>query len=365
MGKTFDILYEKIKNNQQLKKEGKSTTISPPFPRLAEKYPGWEKGKFTIITANSGIGKTKLCKYLTIIHIYNFIKVNPDIKARIKYFALEETEDEFWLSFISSMLYEEFNIILSTAQLKSLGNYIISDEHLLRVKECEKVVDELSNYVEVIDYIHNGFGIYKNVREYFENPEIGENITKKDKEGRDIVIGYKHNFPDTYYFVVVDSINLLSPESRDGIKMDLWNSMGHFSKEYALKGFCKRYNCVTVILQQQEAAKERKDFYKGEINEEKIEPSLDGLANNKEIQREADLVLGIFAPNRYNIEEYRGYDIRKLGDKVRFIKFLKDRHYGLANAYVPLYFDGATGFFKELPKKENMTNEIYDKINNK
>tara|TARA_R110000868_G_scaffold369503_1_gene632888 strand:+ start:1280 stop:2371 length:1092 start_codon:yes stop_codon:yes gene_type:complete len=362
MGKIFNKIYSKIESNLIAKKAGKVTTISPPFPRLALKYPGWERGKYTIITANSGIGKTKFAKFMTITNIYNFIKLNPDVVCKIKYFALEETEEEFWLSFISAMLYEKYTISLSTAQLKSLGSFTISDDILDKVKECELMVDELSAYVEVIDYIHNGFGIYKNVREFFENPEIGTNITIKDKDNKDIVIGYKHNFPDTYYFVVTDQINLLSPESKDGVKMDLWESMGHFSKEYCLKGFCKRYNCVTVVLQQQEAAKEKKEYYKGEVIEDKIEPSLDGLANNKETQRDCDVCIGIFAPNRYSITTYRNYNISKLGDKVRFLKFLKDRHYGCTNVYVPLYFDGATGFHKELPRAEDMTQTIYDSI---
>lgn len=363
MGKIFDKIYEKISSNINLKKSGKITTINSPFERLSEKYPGWEKGKYTIITASSGIGKTKLAKFLTVISIYSFIKQNPTVIAKIKYFALEETEEDFWLSFVTALLFEKYKIDLSTSQLKSLGKYTLDDAILEKIKECKDIVDDISNYIEVIDYIHNGFGIYKNVRQFFENPQIGKNITIKDKDNKDIIVGYQHNFPDTYYFVVVDQINLLSPESKDGTKMDLWESMGHFSKEYCLKGFCKRYNCVTVVLQQQEASKEKKEYFKGDVIEEKIEPSLDGLGNNKETQRDADVVIGLFALNRYSIIKYRGYDIVKLGDKVRFLKFLKDRHYGCTNAYVPLYFNGATGMFRELPKVESMTEEIYKKIN--
>lgn len=350
MGKIFKKIYGTIQKNKQLKKEGKVTTITPPFPRLAKVYPGWDKGMYTIITANSGIGKTKFAKFMTIMSVFRFMKLNPEVKVKVKYFALEETEEDFWLSFLSMLLYQKYSISISVPELKSKGEHTISDDVEAKVLECEKLVDEIEEHVEVIDYISNGFGIYKHVREFFEDPKIGSNITKLDKDGKPIVIGYKHNFPDTYYFIVVDQINLLVPDTIGGVKQTHWEAMGYFSKEYVLKGFCKRYNCVAVILQQQEAAKEKSEYYKGEIIVEKLEPSLDGLGNNKEIQREADLVLGIFAPDRYGLKEHRGYDITKLGDNYRSLKFLKDRHYGLANVYVPLKFDGASSTFIEMDK---------------
>lgn len=54
------------------------------------------------------------------------------------------------------------------------------------------------------------------------------------------------------------------------------------------------------------------------------------------------------------------YKIKNLYDNK-----LKDRNYGLANNYVHLYFNGATNMFKELPTKEQMSDEIYNQIANK
>lgn len=353
MEKTFDRILNKIKVNKQIKESGGFTSISPPFPRLAEVYPGYEKGKYFIFTASSGIGKTKFTKFFAISSVYDFIKKNPSIKAKIKYFALEETEDEFWLSFLSTMLYEKHKIELSTTQLKSLGRFTISDEHLEKINECKEYIEELSKFIEVIDYIHNGFGIYKNVREYFNNPEIGKHNTITTKEDVEIVTGYTHNDSDIYNFIITDHISLLSPESINGVKMDLRESMGHFSKEYCLKGFCKRYNCIVINVQQQSAEKEKLEFHQGNTIDQKMEPSLDGLANNKETQRDADVILSLFAPARYSMPSHRKYDITKLGDKYRSLKFLKDRHYGCANLYIPLYFNGAANYFEELPSVDS------------
>lgn len=69
----------------------------------------------------------------------------------------------------------------------------------------------------------------------------------------------------------------------------------------------------------------------------------------------------MFAPDRYKIENYRGYDITKLKDNYRALKILKDRNYGLANGYLNLYFDGATNIFKELPNSKEINYKSFVK----
>lgn len=53
----YDKVLEDIKQNKTKKEGGRATSIPPPFPRLAAKYPGWIKSTYTILTANSGIFK--------------------------------------------------------------------------------------------------------------------------------------------------------------------------------------------------------------------------------------------------------------------------------------------------------------------
>jgi len=251
------------------------------------------------------------------------------------------------LSIVSTLLYEKYGISMHNSQLKSLGKFHLTTDILQKIESCREEVEDMEKYIDVIDHVSNPFGIYKHVREFCMNPEVGSNITEI-RNGEEHIIGYHHNDPDFYPFVVTDHVSLLLPEKGS----TLHEAMSLFSKEYCLKQFCKRFKCVVINVQQQAAETERQEFHQGETIEQKLEPSLNGLADNKTTQREADLVLGLFAPARYNLKKYRGYDVTKLGDKIRFLKFLKDRNYGLANAYVPLYFDGAANIFKELPKPD-------------
>ena len=92
---------------------------------------------------------------------------------------------------------------------------------------------------------------------------------------------------------------------------------------------------------------------RGDSINEKVEPSLDGLGDNKKSQRDADVVLGLFAPSRHNIEKHAGYDIVKLQDNYRSLSILKNRRFGVSNGRTGLYFDGRTNYFKELPRPDD------------
>jgi replicative DNA helicase len=364
MEKIFDTLRNKIIYNKEKKEAGNVTSISLPFPRLAERYPGWVKGVYTILTASSGVGKTKAAKFFAITSVQNFIRANPSVKVKVFYFALEENKESFWLSLFSTLLYERFGISMSSKELLSLGNHTISDNTLKAINTIQDEINELEQHIEVIDHIFNPYGIYKIVRDYFNNPELGEFEIMHTENG-DFKGKFKYKDENTYVFVVTDQINLLTPDRNNEFgepQKNLHEAMSFYSKEYCLKHMCKRLDCVVINIQQQAADKEKQEYYKGQSIDKKLEPSLDGLADNKLTQRDADLVLGIFAPTRYELDTYRKYNIKKLRDKYRCLVFLKDRHFGLANQYVHLYFDGASNIFKELPPVDEMTEEIYERI---
>lgn len=364
--KIFNNLYNKINDNYIKKGNGGLTSISPPFPRLAQKYPGWVKGTYTIVTASSGVGKTKAAKFFAVTSVYDFIKKNPNIKVKIFYFALEESKDMFWLSMMSTLLYTKYGIYLSPQRLLSLGDFTIDQSILTKIESIRHEIEDMEKYIDVIDNTFNPYGIYRHVRDYFDNPDLGEFVKIKTSEGNEINGDFKYKDDDLYVFCITDHISLLTPDSNGKYNQQktLHEAMGYFSQEYCLKQMAKRLKCVVINIQQQSADKEKQEFYKGQSIEKKLEPSLDGLADNKLCQRDADLVLGLFAPTRYELPEYRGYNINKLKDKYRCLIFLKDRHFGLANNYVNLYFNGATNIMKELPLREEMTDEIYDKISN-
>lgn len=377
----FEQIYQEIVANKHNHEEGYYNCI--PFTgmeRLERYIPGIEQDTYYLLTASSGVGKSKLARSLFIHNPYQYIKNNPEsgVKLTVKYFSLEESKKKIILSEISKYLHSEYGISISIKQLQSRGRFnTISSEILEKVKEAEAYVEEFLETVEIIDSIRNPTGIYKHMRNYAM--EVGNyydvnNRPFTDEERRQVTMGegntykkisyYKKDHPKHYVIVLVDHISLLDTESDDGLRLTPWQTMSKWSSDYCLR-LRDKFGFIPVNVQQQASAKEQVEYnYKGNTIEEKLEPSLEGLGDNKTTQRDANIVLGLFAPDRYNIEQHNGYDITFFRDRYRSMSILKDRD-GIANKKLPLFFDGAVDFFKELPKADDNEGmrRVYNYVN--
>lgn len=359
----FQQTLEMIRKNKDIKDQGKFNSIPFGLKSLDKHVPGIMKGLQYIVTANSGVGKTQLTKFLFVNQPYKFIKQHPElgIKLKILYFALEESKEEFMLTLISNRLKEEYKISVGVMQLRSMGDLRLSDDILSKIEECQEYFEELEKSIEVIDSISNPFGIYKYVRSYASKngkhhyrPHVFKNTredgTEYEEQGT-IYSHYEPTDPNEFVIVVVDHISLLSVE-RGGTSETLHGAMGTFSAEYGRKNITKHFSYCLAIVQQQAADKEKQQYTQTGLSiESKLEPSLDGLGDNKLTQRDALIVLGLFAPERYGIERHLGYDIKILQDYYRCMTILKNR-IGTPNLKLPLLFNGQTNTFTELPKPE-------------
>ena len=83
----------------------------------------------------------------------------------------------------------------------------------------------------------------------------------------------------------------------------------------------------------------------------------------------ADVILALFDPMRYNVDDVSGYNLTKLKDEqgnkyFRSLRLIKNS-YGADDLRIGLGFMGEIGAFKELPRKIDMTDEIYESVINK
>lgn len=346
----FKSVLDRIKKN----KDSEVNCIPSKFVRYKEYFLGVIKSTIVLISASSGIGKSRFAKWAYMFVPFEYVNAHPElnIKLKIFYFSLEENKDKFIRSVISSELYKRFGLEISPRDLLSLNkdNLKVDDYVISCIEECEEYIEELLKTVEVVDYIRNGFGIYKHVRDYARQHGKfyfkGEQVDPEVKN--QIWDSYVADNPDEYVIVITDPINILTPENG----VTLHQTMTDFSSKYCIQ-LRDKFGYTLVNVQQQEAGKEKQEFtYKGQSIESKLEPSLDGLGNNKETQRDCDFVYGLFAPDRYEITNHRGYDILEMQDNYRSLCCLKDRD-GESNKRIGLYFQGAVNEFSELPKAED------------
>ena len=367
---TYNYIYkraiEKMERNREKLLEGGYNCIRHSFSRLSQFWPGVEKGKYYLVTASSGVGKSKWTKKTFVFDTVDFVMANPgaNIDLKIFYFCLEESKVNFIQSLMSYQLYDKETIRKSVPQLNSVGS-VAEEEHIEKVKEWKEYWETFENYVEVIDDIRHPTGIFKHVEKWLlENGHWEmENYQYKNEDGTFTVkqrrSHYVSDHPDRYVEVIIDHFGLLSQERQDDKLLSLHATMSKMSSTYFIQ-LRDGYDCSVINVQQQAAETEKQQFtYKGQSIDSKVEPSLAGLGDNKLTQRDADMAFGIFAPERYEIEDHKGYNIVKLQDHYRSVIILKYRD-GIANVRVGMFFDGATGHFEELPPAEEMKQEDYE-----
>lgn len=373
----FKSIYDKLVINKQNHDSGYYNCI--PFmgmERLEMYLPGIEQSTYYLLAAASGVGKSKLARYLFIHNPIVFLENNPDsgIELDILYFSLEESKEKILLAEISKYLFTKYSLTLSIKQLASVGRYnVISAADLEKVKEAEAHVKKFLDRVTIYDSVRNATGIYKTVRNFAMT--VG---TYYDKEGKPLtptevmqvtggvgetykkVSYYKLHNPKHYVIVMTDHLGLLQPENGE----TLWQTMGKMSSSYNLH-FRDKFGFIPVVIQQLAADKERVESnFQGKTIEDKLEPSLDSLGDNKTTARDVNVALGLFDPARYKIDNHNGYDITRLKDRYRSMNIMKSRD-GIANKKLPLFFNGAVDFFKEMPRTDNIDgmNRVFEYVN--
>lgn len=363
----YDGVIKKLEENRDKRLKGDITAIPYPFPRLSYYLPGIEQGKYYIVTSFQKGAKSQFTNYTFVFSVVDWYIKNRglvSIVPKIKVFSLEVSRELYILSAISYKLFQDYKIIISPQKLRSVFQDYILDKHILKIIKSEEFqiwLNEFENIVEIIDDVRNPTGIAKNITAYAESngeytygeidwQEKGKTIKKK------VRTGYIPNNPNEFMMIITDHIGLLSPESG----MSLHETISKYSSDYCLQ-FRDRFNYTVVNVQQQSAAGQSAMYdFKGNLVIDKVKPTPFDLADNKLTSRDCNLMFGLFYPYYYEIENYNGIDLKRIGDNHRELSILLNRD-GMSNLSIDLLFLGAANHFRELPKE--MSQKIYDKVN--
>ncbi len=358
-----ESLYKRVLSNIEERKHrlenGYANCIPWGLPRFERVLPGIEKGKYYLLTANSKVGKTQITDDLFLINIFEQVIDNGlNVRVKIFYFSLEMTKEEKMLTLFSNLLYQKEGIRLSPTELRSTSSERpIDDEVLDLIRKYEDYFKLIEEMVVFIDDVRNGYGMFNLVRGFMEqNGTMHYKELTIDGKTHKVRDYYEADDDDLYVFAIIDHIGLISTETRDGKKLNLFDSISILSSDYLIR-LRNIYKVIPVVVQQQASSQESVENKKAN----KLKPSLDGLGDNKTTQRDANVILGLFSPFRHELQEYHRYDIRKFRDNIRFLEILGGREGG-AGTIAPLYFDGATNFFTELPdpNDEALLTKVYN-----
>ena len=350
MGALIDRVMKGLKERRNNLVNGNINSIPSPFKRFSNDFVGIEQSQYIVVTAPTKGAKSQFTNYMYVFYPILYAYHNPDkIDLKIIYFTLEEQEDRIVQRFMSFLLYylSKGKIRIAPRDLRSTDNSKCLPQEILDTlctEEYQKILDFFESTIDFISDNCNPTGMYKICRDYALSQ--GTVVTKKVKYGEnefDVFDKYIPNNPKLYKIIITDHVALLEKERgfTDKQVIDKWS-------EYEAKYLRNRYGFTCVDIQQQ--------AFEGEGIEAqklgKIEGSIGALGDSKYTARNANLVLGIFSPFKFELPQYKGYDITKFKDNIRFLKVFVNRD-GEMGGVCPLFFDGAVCQFEELPRPED------------
>ena len=360
MTRLSERVLNKLEERRQNIIDGNINCIPFPFANFREDIPGIEQGRYISITGATKSSKSQFASKL-LFEALMYAYYHPEqLDILIRYFPLEETPEGIMERFMSYLLFLKSGkkVRISPSDLRSTNNdKPVKPEvlEILQTKEYQDIIKFFEDHI-IFSSQTNPTGIYLECKKFAEENgivhrktvkyknEFGE-TTESDK-GFDY---YEPNNPKEYRIIFVDHLGLVQVEKG----MDLRQSMNKLS-EYFVE-LRNRYNYTPIIIHQQ-AMFESLDAYKMD----KLEPQISNLADAKAVARDLDLCIGVFSPYKYNLKDYKGYDITKFKDNIRFVSVLLNRN-GLCNGVLPLYFDGAVNYFTSLcaPNNQDKLDVIY------
>ena len=324
MGELFERTQQSLIKRKQNVESGNVNSIPSPFPRFRNDFVGLEQSTYCIITSLTKGAKTQFTLFLLFEALMFLLDYPDSADLKILYFALEETDERILQRFESYLLYKLDKIRISPKNLRSTYNdhpvpqkildLLASERYQVYIKAFEKhfVFHNVANPtgIKIICDTYakeNGTIHYKkiNIRNEFGQME--------EKDG--IFDYYTPNNPKEFRFVVIDHCGLLKPERGATMK----ETIDRISKYFV--ELRNRYGFSPILIQQQSTTNESNDSFKLK----NIRPSGRGLSDSSYTQRDAQLLLGLFSPFRFGIEEYMGYDIKQFKDRIRFLEVCNNR----------------------------------------
>lgn len=340
--------------------EGDYSGLNNGFNRINKYIYNIQRGCYSLIGGLSGSSKTTLCDFIILSGIQDAKAKN--IPINVIYYSWEIDEISKKANWLSILIYNKYDKIISPQTIKGLGDSRLTEE------EKEIVFSELPELEELFSKITwhwtpmNPTGLYHewwngvgNKGEFSYDTYIDESGNSKDR-----VTGWRAKNPEEYNIVVLDHLALAKMERGFTLKQNIDKI-----SEYIVA--CRNmFNMTFYIVQQ---------FNQGLSNIDRIKyrgvdlsPEQSDFRDSVNPYIDADVVLGLLNPYKMQLETSLNYNINvegfpgNLKGKYRLLKVIKNR-LGQDNISIGLYTKPEAGYFEELPRE--MTLEDYTKYLNK
>ena len=171
----FELLKEEI----QAGLDGRNAGIPMGFNRL-DKYIGLRKRIFTTVFGGTGTGKTAYVHNAYILQPFDYLQSvkNSNMKMKVILFSMERSKIYTLTKWLSRKIFLSEGILIPIPKLLGWWDVkLTKNEHDL-VLQFEDYINELSEFVDIIEGAQNPTGIYKYVKNYAEKNGKFEKINE-------------------------------------------------------------------------------------------------------------------------------------------------------------------------------------------
>ncbi len=348
--------FEQLKVEVSKGLDGRNGGIPMGFERL-NRYISIRKSTYILVGGLTGSGKTSLVDDAFVLNPYDWI-ISEDgrksgIELEIIYRSMERSKLYKLAKWTSRRMFIDEAADIPIGKLLGWKGFdkLTKDEHDLFLS-YEGYFEEMKSKVTIIDGPENPVGIAKELKAHAEKHGKFEQIDQYNKI-------YIPNNPNKITILIIDHIGLLKLTKEFNTKkaaIDKLSSELRYARDM--------YGYVVVPISQfnREIANPIR------IKNGDVEPNLEDFKDSSSTQEDADIVLALFDPMRYKVEDPSGYKLDMFRDSFgakyyRSLRLIKNS-FGEDDLRIGLGFHGKTGIFKELPKAKDMEGFDYQALFN-
>jgi len=344
----------------QLGLNGEYTGLSNGFNRINKYIYNIQRGCYTLIGGLSGSSKTTLCDFILLNGLQDAKSKN--IPFNVTYYSWEIDEISKKANWLSVLIYNKYDRIISPQTIKGLGDSRLTNEELEIVEDVLPELEELFSQITWHWTPMNPTGLYNEWWKTMSSKGNLKTIPYVDDEGnsKERVVGWEAHNKNEYNIVVLDHLALGKLERNFTLKQNIDKI-----SEYIVS--CRNlFNMTFYIVAQfnQGLSSVERLKFKGVD----ISPQQTDFKDSTSPYQDADIVLGLMNAYKMDLETSLNYNINveftnnNLRGKYRLLKIIKNR-LGQDNVSIGLYTKPEAGYFEELPKE--MTENDYIKYLNK
>lgn len=274
------------------------------------------------------------------------------IDLEIIYWSMERRKNFKLMKWVSRRIFLDHGIIIPVSRMMGWcpRNERLTLEERNLFSTYRDYVGALSEIVKIQSYPENPTGIRNYVR---ERALANGEVEVVDEHTR---IYHPHK-PNKIILNIYDHIGLIRKEKSLGTKKEIIDKASEDARYF--RDF---YGISSVKVSQF-----NRDISSPlRLKSGDVEPMLEDFKETGTTQEDADVVLSLFDPMRYKVQDPSGYDLTKLRDsqgrkKYRSLKVQKNS-YGGDDIRIGLAFQPEIGMFREMKKLTDTTDDTYSSI---